>query len=46
MCSWKIIEEALKSHDELIAVIYNDRMLIYPVIITNRVTSVSVHFSL
>ena len=46
MCSWKVIGKALKSHDELIAVIYNDRMLIYPVIITNRVTSVSVHFSL
>ena len=46
MLSSKIIRKALKSHDELIAIICNDRKLIYPVIINNRVTNVSVHFSL
>lgn len=46
MLSLKIIGKALKSRNELIAVIYDDRMLIYLVIITNRVTNVSVHFSL
>lgn len=46
MLSSKIIGKALKSRNELIAVIYDDRMLIYLVIITNRVTNVSVHFSL
>ena len=46
MLSLKIIGKALKSSDESIAVIYDDRMLIYLVIITNRVTNVSVHFSL
>ena len=43
MLSPKILGKALKSHNESI---YSDRMLIYPVIINNRVTNVSVHFSL
>ena len=46
MLSPKILGKALKSHNESIVVIYNDRMLIYPVIINNRVKNVSVHFSL
>ena len=45
MLTLEIIGKALKSRDELIAVTYND-MLIYSVIITHRVTNVSVHFSL
>ena len=46
MLTLKNIGKALKYHDELIAVIYTDRMLIYSVIITHRMTNVSVHFSL
>ena len=43
MLSPKILGKALKSRNESI---YSDRMLIYPVIINNRVTNVSVPFSL
>lgn len=46
MLTLEIIGKALKSRDKLIAVTYNDRMLIYSVIITHQVTNVSVHFSL
>ena len=35
MLTLEIIGKALKSRDELIAVTYNDRMLIYSVIITH-----------